>query len=39
MKENKRQTMGKYKGMEEVLHGNPKPDEVESNPNEFHSNS
>ena len=31
--------MGQYKGMEEVLHGNPKPDEVESNPNEFHWNS
>jgi len=35
MKENKRQTMGQYKGMEQVLHGNPKPEEMESDPNEF----
>lgn len=27
--------MGQYKGMEQVLHGNPKPEEMESDPNEF----
>jgi hypothetical protein len=35
MKQNKRQTMGQYKGMEQVLHGNPKPEEMESDPNVF----
>jgi hypothetical protein len=36
MKENERQTMGQYNGMEQVLHGNPKPEGMESNLNEFH---